>query len=390
MQAILVLDPGIDVDAVVRTANMALLDHQKIRAATVWTSGELPRTEGTRKQTPRVEGLARDVGGRAARRGRHDAWRPFVVARFAPGRTVNPMTTIDELGLSSLERVELMLALEESFQVTVDEGSSRREDHRRSGEAGRRRSRPRTGRGPANVPSTEVIDFPSWNRSGPARLLRRVSLPTWILPLARVFMSLDVRGLEHLRDLRGPVVFAANHQSHFDGPAIFQALPPRWRYNLAPAMAKEFFKAHFYPEQYGRKSYILNSLNYYLSSLFFNAFPLPQREAGTRQTLRYVGELLAGGQSVLIFPEGKRTDQGEIKPFQPGVGMIASRLGVPVIPVRLEGLDRILHHSWKFPARGRGIVTFGAPMSLTGNDYKDLARKIEDAVRALDTRSPAL
>ena len=168
-------------------------------------------------------------------------------------------------------------------------------------------------------------------------------------------------------------MFAANHQSHFDGPAIFQALPPRWRYNLAPAMAKEFFKAHFYPEQYGRKSYILNSLNYYLSSLFFNAFPLPQREAGTRQTLRYVGELLAAGQSVLIFPEGKRTDRGEINPFQPGVGMIASRLSVPVVPVRLDGLDQILHHSWKFPKRGRGRVTFGAPMSLTGNDYKELA-----------------
>ena len=212
-----------------------------------------------------------------------------------------------------------------------------------------------------------------------------MSLPTWILPLARVFMSLDVRGLEHLRDVRGPVVFAANHQSHFDGPAIFQALPPRWRYNLAPAMAKEFFKAHFYPERYGRKSYILNSLNYYLSSLFFNAFPLPQREAGTRQTLRYVGELLGAGQSVLIFPEGKRTDRGEIKPFQPGVGMIASRLGVPVVPVRLEGLDKILHHSWRFPARGRGRVIFGAPMLLTGNDYKELAGKIEDAVRGLDS-----
>ena len=49
-------------------------------------------------------------------------------------------------------------------------------------------------------------------------------------------------------------------------------------------MAKEFFRAHFYPEQFSRKAYVTNSLNYYLSSLFFNAFPLPQREAGTRQT----------------------------------------------------------------------------------------------------------
>jgi long-chain acyl-CoA synthetase len=149
-------------------------------------------------------------------------------------------------------------------------------------------------------------------------------------------------------------------------------------------MAKEFFKAHFFPQQHGRKAVVLNRLNYYLASLFFNAFPLPQRETGTRQTLRYVGELLAEGYSVLIFPEGKRTDHGEINEFRPGVGMIASRLNVPVVPVRLDGLHEILHQSWKFPVRGHGIVTFGSPMSLTGNDYKALAQRIEDAVRTID------
>ena len=95
---------------------------------------------------------------------------------------------------------------------------------------------------------------------------------------------------------------------------------------------------------------LTNSLNYYLASLFFNAFPLPQRETGTRQTLRYIGELIGDGYSVLIFPEGRRTEDGEIGRFQPGVGMIAARLDVPVVPVRLEGLDRILHHTWKFPS----------------------------------------
>ena len=63
-------------------------------------------------------------------------------------------------------------------------------------------------------------------------------------------------GLEHLRELDGPVVFAANHQSHLDVPVILAALPGRWRARVAPAMAKEFFKAHFFPEQHagGRSS----------------------------------------------------------------------------------------------------------------------------------------
>ncbi|MCA1561120.1 MAG: 1-acyl-sn-glycerol-3-phosphate acyltransferase [Acidobacteria bacterium] len=178
-------------------------------------------------------------------------------------------------------------------------------------------------------------------------------------------------------------MFAANHQSHLDTPAILQALPARWRYRVAPAMAKEFFKAHFYPDRFGWKSRLSSSANYYLASLFFNAFPLPQREAGTRQTLRYIGTLMGEGYSVLIFPEGKRTDGGEINPFQPGVGMIGSRLAVPVVPVRLDGLDRILHHTWRAPRRGHARVAFGRPMSLTGSDYAALARDVEAAVRAL-------
>src|SRR5512145_1524604 len=118
-----------------------------------------------------------------------------------------------------------------------------------------------------------------------------------------------------------------------DSPVIMAALPPRWRYRLAPAMAKEFFKAHFFPAEFSRRERFTNSLNYYLSSFFFNAFPLPQREAGARQTLRYVGDLLGRGFSVLIFPEGRRTEAGEINPFRPGIGMMAAKLAVSVVPV---------------------------------------------------------
>jgi long-chain acyl-CoA synthetase len=229
----------------------------------------------------------------------------------------------------------------------------------------------------------EPVEFPTWNRRGLARLVRRVSLPTWILPLARLFVWLRVEGREHLRGLDGPVVFAANHQSHLDTPAILAALPRPWRYRVAVAMAKEFFTAHFFPERHGRRAWFTNSLNYYLASLFFNAFPLPQREAGTRQTLRYIGELFSEGHSLLIFPEGKRTMAGEINTFQAGVGMIGARLGVPVVPVRLEGLDRVLHQQAKMATPGRVRVAFGAPMQMRGEDYRALARQVEARVREL-------
>ena len=110
---------------------------------------------------------------------------------------------------------------------------------------------------------------------------------------------------------------------------------------------------------------------------------MPQREAGTREAIRYLGELLGDGNSVLIFPEGRRTTTGEIDRFQPGIGMIDSRLNIPVVPVRLEGIDRILHQSWRMARPGPARVAFGKPLNLTGDDYSDLAKQVEDAVREL-------
>jgi long-chain acyl-CoA synthetase len=389
VQAVLVIAEGTSVDEVIRAANAQLQDHQKIRAAAAWPRAELPRTEGTRKLKRRELRSWLLSGSGAARPQVADARSVTeVLRRFAPGRTLTPETTIDELGLSSLERVELMMAIEDACQVTVDEG--RFAAARTVGDlealvrdAGLEAAVGVTGgTASAGGPAVE-IPFPAWNRNVAARTLRRASLPTWILPLSRIFMTLEVQGIERLARVEGPVIFAANHQSHFDAPAILRALPPRWRYRVAPAMAKEFFRTHFDPRPIPWRQRLPNSANYYLASLFFNAFPLPQREAGTRQTLRYIGELMSEGYSLLIFPEGKRTNAGEINPFQPGVGMIAARLGVPVVPVRLDGLDRILHHSWRTPRRGRAHVTFGDPMSLTGGDYAALARQVEDAVRRL-------
>jgi long-chain acyl-CoA synthetase len=185
------------------------------------------------------------------------------------------------------------------------------------------------------------------------------------------------------------VIFASNHQSHMDTPVILSVLPGCWRARIAPAMSKEFFKAHFFPEGFSRWRVFTNSLNYYLSAFFFNAFPLPQREAGARQTLRYIGEVTGDGFSLLIFPEGIRARSGEMKPFMGGVGMIASRLGLPVIPVRLEGVDRVLDNNVRMARPGRVSVTFGRPLHLTGDNYADLAHQVEQAVRDLPSAPTA-
>jgi long-chain acyl-CoA synthetase len=378
VHAVLVLEPGIDPDTVVRQANAQLEDHQKIRRAVVWPEPELPRTDGTRKLK---RAAIRDwvKSGRAVPRlapSGADALASLV-AKYAGRENLSAATTLEELGLSSLDRVELMVALEDAFQTRLDESAF--SEARDLGQLRALVDRAST----SEAAPAEPVEFPAWNRSWPARAIRRINLPTWILPLARAFAWLRVEGLEHLRDLDAPVIFASNHQSFMDGPVIMAALPRRWRYTIAPAMGKEMFAAHFFPKQHGRLERVANSLNYYLAVLLFNAFPLPQREAGARQTLRYIGELLSEGTSVLIFPEGRRSASGAIDAFRPGIGMIASRLGARVVPVRIDGLQHVLRVGWRMARPGRVRVAFGPPMRLTGEDYEALAKQVEAAVRSL-------
>jgi long-chain acyl-CoA synthetase len=373
VHAVLLLEAGGEADAIVRAANAQLQDRQRIRTFSAWPGEELPRTDGTKK-LKRAHIREWVASGRApAPAGTGDSVEALV-ARLAHGREVTGATTFDELGLSSLERVELMVALEDRFGARIDEGR-----FSEAATVGDLRTLVAT---PADTVE-EPVAFPSWNRTWPVALVRRLSLALWILPIARLFAWLRVSGLEHLRGLEGPVVFASNHQSHLDVPVILAALPGRWRARAAPAMAKEFFTAHFFPEGRSRRDRFKSTLLYYLSSFYFNAFPIPQREAGTRQTLRYMRELTAGGWSIVIFPEGMRSDSGDIKPFRGGIGMIGSRLDVPVIPVRIEGADRVLHQTWKMAKPGVVRVAFGAPLRLTGEDYAALAKEVEEAVRAL-------
>jgi len=383
VHAALVLEPGADAAYVIRHANARLEDHQSIRGYSVWPGEALPRTEGTQK-LKRAD-LRRWVESGALSTpwaAQEDRSARAIVQRLAGKQEIGGDTTLEELGLSSLERIELTMALEQQFDRSIDEQSLGAASTVADLEA----LVASTGAPPQHTDTSRPepsSGFPTWNRRWPARAIRRIALATFLLPLTRMFAWTTVEGLDRLAETSDPVVYAANHQSHMDGPVILAALPAHRRARVATAAAKEFFAAHFHPEQFSWRQRATSSLNYYLGSLLFNIFPLPQREAGTRHAIRYIGELLGDGNSVLIFPEGRRTNTGEIGRFQPGIGMIAARLQVHIVPVRVENLDRILHQTWRLARPGPARVTFGEPMQLEGEDYRTLASQVEEAVRSL-------
>jgi long-chain acyl-CoA synthetase len=373
VHAVLVAEPGANPETIVSGANSKLEGHQRVRGWSLWPDAKLPRTSGTGK-LKRGEVAAWVAGKGAPAAATSDGSIEDVIRKFTGGRPVTGASSLDDLGLSSLDRIQLLMELERRTGASIDEASF----------ANARTVADLANTKPAAAGATEdPFEYPEWNRSAAARAVRRIALPGLIVPLTRAFAWLHVSGLENLRGVDGPVIFASNHQSHFDGPAILAALPAKWRYRLAPAVAKEFFDAHFHPQRHKPAERFTNSLNYYLALLVFNIFPLPQREAGAREALRYAGGLVADGYSILIFPEGRRTDRGDIARFQPGVGMLAARLGIPVVPVRLADLDRVLHKDAKFPTPGRANVKFGAPLRPSGDDAVAIARQVEEAVRNL-------
>jgi long-chain acyl-CoA synthetase len=374
VHAALVLDDPAAAEAVIRAANSKLEEHQRIRGYTVWESGELPRTDGTSKLKRRA--IRDQISGviTQAAPAQHDEGVAGLLGKWSAGRSVDAATSLDDLGLSSLDRVELLVALERKLGTPVDESIFAEARTVADLEAMAKR--------PAAAPA-EPFEFPSWNLSKWADWTRVFNLNLWILNLARIFAWVRVEGRENLDGIDGPVIFCSNHQGYFDTPILFIAMPWKWRRRLAPAMRKEFFDAHFHPSKYPWYSVFTSRLNFYLSALAFNAVPIPQREAGTRQTLRYIGEIAGQGWCPLIFPEGKHSNDETILPFQAGAAMMASKLGVPVVPVRVRGSNRVLHPTWRMARPAFVRVRIGKPMRLEGEDFAALAKQIENAVKAL-------
>ena len=107
VHAVLVTEPGVDAETIVARANEKLEDQQKIRAVSTWPPGEeLPRTTGTGKLKRARNAAADPRRERTAAPSSGDGKRP-ISQRYAPGRTITPETTLDELGLSSLDRVQI-------------------------------------------------------------------------------------------------------------------------------------------------------------------------------------------------------------------------------------------------------------------------------------------
>ena len=190
-----------------------------------------------------------------------------------------------------------------------------------------------------------------------------------IRPTAKALADPDIRGLDLLDGLEGPVIFTANHHSHLDTPLLLGALPARFRHKVFAVAAADYF--------FG------NRVSSAASALLLNAVPM-ERSRVSRRSADESADLLHEGWSMLIFPEGGRSPDGWGQPFKGGAAYLALRCDVPVVPIHVRGTDRLLPKGSKRLSTGSTQVTFGPPIRpAEGVDSRRFGQVIEDAVAAL-------
>jgi 1-acyl-sn-glycerol-3-phosphate acyltransferase len=228
-------------------------------------------------------------------------------------------------------------------------------------------------------PAKLGADFDTaWARRPVARVTRVAILEGPLRLALKAVASPEVLGVDRLRDLLdqeepGPVVFAANHQSHLDAPLMITSIPIPWRHKLVVGAAADYF--------FGTR------VTSTASALALGAIPIDRSRVNRRSADLATG-LLDEGWSLLIFPEGGRSPDGWGQPFRGGAAFLAVRCGVPVVPVHIDGAGSIWGKGAKRIRPGRTKVTFGAPLwPADGEDARRFGDRIEHAVAVLGDES---
>ena len=107
-------------------------------------------------------------------------------------------------------------------------------------------------------------------------------------------------------------------------------------------------------------------------------------KAGYLESFKYAGQLADRGWNVLVFPEGKRTETGEMNEFRKGIGLLATRLNLPVIPMRIDGLFPLKQQKKHFSRPGTVQIRIGEPVRFEPTaDAEEIARKLQRLVMEL-------
>ena len=375
--AVLVVNDGVeDASRAVAEANSKLGAHQQIRRWVVWPDSDFPRTS---TQKPRQDLIATYANAKLTSSSNGNISRSAVETAIADlGRSASSgSATLDhDLNLSSIDRVDLLTALEQRYQVELDESQF--------AEAATVADIERILQRASVAPPELLHHFPRWAQRALVRCIRIVIYYLFTWPATLLMAKPTVIGRERLRAAEGPLLFISNHVTYIDPGLLMFAMPTRYRHRLAIAMQGEMLTAmRKPPKEMNIFQRAIEIVSYWLVTALFDVFPLPQR-SGFRESFAFAGESVDRGYSVVIFPEGRRTTDGQMSPFRAGIGILAQAVKIPVVPMRIDGLFPLKQQDRTFARRGEIKITVGNPMEFqVGTSEEEIARKLEEIVKSL-------
>jgi long-chain acyl-CoA synthetase len=361
----------------IENANRSLAEYQKIRRWFAWPDPDFPRTPTLKPLLPRIREVVNAKLDSAPTPQDHGSSLAALIAQIT-GRPVafdSRNATLDaDLHMTSLDRVELMSALENRYQTDLSD--ARFSDVATVGQLEKLLT---------ESPASPVAHlYPRWPQNWLTTAVRLAVYYLLAWPATYILAAPRIRGRENLRGLRGPVLLVANHVTYLDIAWILPALPARLRNRLATAMrAERLAEMRRPPKNMNLFNRLRERLDYFLALSLFNVFPLPQR-SGFLKSFSFAGDLADRGWNIVVFPEGQTTEDGRIAPFRAGVGLLAKQLNIPIVPMRLAGLFDLRQKNQIFARPGHVQVIIGKPVSFTAEqDVNDITKELERRVMEL-------
>jgi long-chain acyl-CoA synthetase len=389
LAALVLRTPG-DPAAAVRAANRELADYQHIRRWVVWPDPDLPRTStGKIMRSVVAETLGNMVDGNPRRSTGPPAGGTLAnLIQRITGENIGGLPDSaflsEDLHLDSLGRVELQSALENQLGQRLDDTAY--QQIRTLGELRGITARASPG-STARTQSRDEDVYPLWPWTRLVSLIRVLFIEAVMRPLVALLAKPRVvRDLDD--ELSSPVLMVANHVTVFDVPLILYALPRPARHRVAVAMAGEMLQDLRHGRRQGNVFLnLLGPFQYFLATALFNVFPLPQ-EGEFRKGFAHAGRAMDDGFHVLVFPEGRRTPDGLMHPFQKGAGILWKELRTKALPVYLGGLGAPKARKLEWFRSGRIVVRIGRPLMIdTTLQAANATRVLEESVRQLGPES---
>lgn len=359
-------------------ANQQLAEYQRVRRWVVWPDEDFPRTSTLKPRRAQIaQTVQQMLGGSEASAGGHHKSISDLLAAVTKRSVGNLASSADlnaDLNLSSLERVELMGALEEKYQVDLSET---------------RFSAIKTVADLDRVLKGEATDkaeytYPVWAQRWPATWIRFVVHYLLLRPAVLILGWPRIIGRENLNGAKGPLLVVCNHIDDVDVGFVQTALPFRFRHKLATAAGGEALQALRTPPR-DRNIFLrtFDRVEWFFGVMLLNLFPLP-RQAGFRDSFRFAGESVDRGYSILVFPEGRHTKHGKMNPFRSGIGLLAKNLGIPVLPMRIDGLFAVKNAGKRVARPYQISVKIGVPITFSAEtDPESIPATLQQAVEQL-------